>query len=63
MISTGAVDVKLLVTGVFVVDVGVGVVEGVGVTGVDGGDCLILISLIFGEVARFFDSKCWLLAS
>lgn len=50
--TTGAVDV----TGV-AVDIGVGVDTGVGVAGVDGGDCLILMSAIFGVVSRFFDSN------
>ena len=58
LIMTGAVDVTVAVVGV-----GVGVDTGVGVAGVDGGDCLILISLIFGDIARFFASSCWLLAS
>lgn len=55
LITTGAEDVTVG----WAVEIGLGVDTGVGVGGVDGGDCLILISLIFGaEIPRFFDSNC-----
>lgn len=53
--TTGAEDVTAVGAAV---DIGLGVDTGVGVAGVDGGDCLILISVIFGEMPRFFDSNC-----
>lgn len=53
--TTGAEDVTVVGAAV---EIGDGVDTGVGVAGVDGGDCLILMSLIFGEIPRFFDSNC-----